>query len=81
MCKIGTDKEVKLCQPRRKSAKVKVDACIAPLVQMLNDYGIVTSGACCGHGKTTGWVMCRQDGEQYELKTKISEPEDERKVR
>ena len=41
MCKWGTDKEV-----------TKVDACIAPLVQMLNDYGIETIACCCGHGKT-----------------------------
>lgn len=32
----------------------KVDACIAPLVQMLNDYGIETLGCCCGHGKEDG---------------------------
>ena len=29
---------------------VKVDSCIAPLVQMLNDYGIKTRYSCCGHG-------------------------------
>ena len=29
-----------------------IDACIAPLVQMLNDYGIETIACCCGHGKT-----------------------------
>lgn len=35
---------------RRKG--IKVDACLAPLVQMLNDYGIETIACCCGHGKT-----------------------------
>ena len=28
-----------------------IDSCIAPLVQMLNDYGIETIASCCGHGK------------------------------
>ena len=30
-----------------------VDSCIAPLVQMLNDYGIKTISCCCGHGKVS----------------------------
>lgn len=29
-----------------------IDSCIAPLVRMLNDYGIRTMSCCCGHGKT-----------------------------
>lgn len=28
-----------------------VDSCIAPLVQILNDYKIRTRSSCCGHGK------------------------------
>lgn len=28
-----------------------IDSCIAPLVQMLNDYKIKTVSSCCGHGK------------------------------
>lgn len=54
MCKWGTDKEVKLCEPKMisKRTKIKVDSCIAPLVQMLNNYGIKTESCCCGHGKT-----------------------------
>lgn len=53
MCKWGTDKEVMLCKPLPISGRkmVKVDACIARLVQTLNDYGIETIGCCCGHGK------------------------------
>lgn len=30
---------------------VEVDACIAPLLQALNDAGIQTIDSCCGHGK------------------------------
>jgi len=29
---------------------VKVDSCIASLVQILNDYKIKTRYSCCGHG-------------------------------
>lgn len=36
----------------------KIDACLAPLVKMLNEYGIKTCACCCGHGKTKkSWVM------------------------
>lgn len=53
MCEYGTDKEVILCKPRENGMKtVKVDSCIAPLIQILNDYGIETVSSCCGHGKT-----------------------------
>ena len=54
MCKWGTDKEVTLIKPKpfSRQKKIKVDACIAPLVQILNDYGIETIACCCGHGKT-----------------------------
>jgi len=54
MCKWGIDKEITLCKPLpiSKKKKIKVDACIAPLVQALNDYGIETIACCCGHGKT-----------------------------
>jgi len=54
MCKWGTDKDVFLMKVKPFSGRreIKVDACIAPLVQMLNDYGIETVACCCGHGKT-----------------------------
>jgi len=55
MCKWGTDKDVLLMKQKLFSGRIetKVDACIAPLVQMLNNYGIETIACCCGHGKTT----------------------------
>lgn len=54
MCKWGTDKDVFLMKVKPFSGRreIKVDACIAPLVQMLNDYGIETIACCCGHEKT-----------------------------
>jgi len=47
-------KEVKLNKPDYLSncLIVPVDACLAPLIQMLNDYGIETMACCCGHGRT-----------------------------
>jgi len=54
MCKLGSDTGVTLYKSRENGMKtVKVDSCIAPLVQMLNDYGIQTIACCCGHGKTS----------------------------
>ena len=54
MCKLGSDTEVTLYKSRENGMKtVKVDSCIAPLIQMLNDYGIQTIACCCGHGKTS----------------------------
>jgi len=50
MCEWGIDKEINLCGPVER--KIKVDACLAPLVQMLNDFGIETIACCCGHGKS-----------------------------
>jgi len=53
MCKWGKNKDVTLIKAKLFSGRkrIKVDACIAPLVQMLNDYGIETIACCCGHGK------------------------------
>ena len=53
MCQWGTDTLVDLCAPTPVQGRtiIKVDSCIAPLVQMLNDYGIKTTASCCGHGK------------------------------
>ena len=34
-----------------------VDACIAPIVQALNDAGIYTANCCCGHGATDGEII------------------------
>ncbi len=39
-----------------------IDACLAPLVQALNDAGALTASCCCGHGETDGSVILH-DGE------------------
>lgn len=74
MCKRGTDAIVTLNRPRPISGRteIAVDACIAPLVQILNDYGVHTVGCCCGHGNAPGVVHYMHDGEQRELFLKES---------
>ena len=77
MCKWGTDKEISLYMPtlvQRRTA-VLVDACIAPLVQMLNDYKVMTTESCCGHGKTQGRIGLG-DGQFILLPLKPVDPED-----
>ncbi len=58
MCKWGTDKKVTLCKPLKYSNRVtiKVDSCIASIVQALNDSGIQTVASCCGHNKRPGTI-------------------------
>lgn len=36
--------------------EVGIDECIAPLIQALNDAGVVTVASCCGHGKGPGRI-------------------------
>ena len=59
MCQSRNSTKIKLCQPNLHSGKTEVwvDKCIAPLIQMLNDYGVRTIGCCCGHGKWKGSVF------------------------
>lgn len=75
MCKWGTDALVKLAHPMPVSGRTEivVDACIAPLVQMLNDYGVHTTGCCCGHENGPGSILYEQDGNTHELRLPISE--------
>lgn len=58
MCEHGTDVLV-----RTLAGRVKVDRCIAPTVQALNDAGVVTVASCCGHGKMHG-VISLKDGRE-----------------
>lgn len=74
MCRRGTDALVKLNRPRPVSGRAEtlVDACIAPLVQALNDAGVETLGCCCGHGREPGSVLFYQDGEARELRLDLA---------
>ena len=46
-----------------------VDACIAPIVQALNDAGIYTANSCCGHGKSDGSIVLH-DGRELIIRDK-----------
>ncbi len=58
MCQWGSEEYITLNKPRPISGRIAipVDKCIAPLVQLLNDYGVRTIGCCCGHGKGPGFI-------------------------
>lgn len=43
-----------------------VDACLAPMIQALNDAGIYTTNCCCGHGKSNGKIYLH-DGRVLEI--------------
>lgn len=45
--------------PRPDGNKRGIDACIAPIVQALNDAGVGTAASCCGHGKRPGRITLR----------------------
>ena len=80
MCKWGT--QVKRMLPvqaafsrtgKRYVREWPIDACIAPLVDALNDAGIATAASCCGHGKGPGHIVT-EDGRVLEIH-KLSEYE------
>jgi len=66
MCNIRNKTIVPLCKPRENSRLkyAKVDACIAPIVALLNLHGIQTYGACCGHGKYKPSIIIKVDGKK-----------------
>lgn len=75
MCKWGTDASVTLSRPMPISGRtaIPVDACLAPLIQVLNDYGVHTIGCCCGHDQIGGSVRYEQDGQEYEIQLNAPE--------
>jgi hypothetical protein len=63
MCEWGNEEKLLVPMPAELShtgqfrwAIKGVDACIAPLVQALNEAGVYTANCCCGHGKAPGWI-------------------------
>lgn len=49
------------CTGEERWKYAKVDKCIAPIVQALQNQRIYMRGSCCGHGKGDGEIML-QDG-------------------
>lgn len=65
MCEHGTPPiQVRLSKPRSDGrTHAPVDACVAPLVQALNDIGFLTTSSCCGHGRRPG-IISLADGRE-----------------
>ena len=68
MCDWGNTQQVKVkicayhsCTGKPKWKLVKIDSCIASLVEALQQGGIDMSSSCCGHGKYPGFIEL-QDG-------------------
>ena len=68
MCEWGTEVVVNVnipadlaCTGETYWKEAKIDACIAPIVDALQQGGIDMRGSCCGHGKTNGHIEL-QDG-------------------
>lgn len=59
MCEQGTYESVKIGEVMLNT----IDACIAPIVQALNDAGIETIASCCGHGKIFGSIVLKDKRE------------------
>lgn len=73
MCKHGDTVELLVTVPARLSSDGKayrglksIDRCIAPIVEALNNAGIMTANSCCGHGKGPGGIFLH-DGRYLEI--------------
>lgn len=68
MCLPGETKEILVKIPRDLNCwaltcwkYAKIDKCIAPIVEALQNGGIDMRGSCCGHGRAPGHIEL-QDG-------------------
>lgn len=73
MCEWGTSLPIYVIRRNNDSIPdgwhlIYVDACIAPVVQTMNNLGILTVGCCCGHGKTNATVLVELESEELMLK-------------
>lgn len=74
MCKKGNNEVIKLRIPADLSSTgmaymkwVKIDRCIAGIVEALQKGGIDMRGSCCGHGECDGSIFL-QDGRRLIIK-------------
>lgn len=68
MCEWGNEKKVWVRIPAPLShtgyarwKRVKIDACLAPIVKAMRNMGVKTTYSCCGHGKGDGIIICEDD--------------------
>ncbi|MCK5127916.1 MAG: hypothetical protein KAR42_16785 [candidate division Zixibacteria bacterium] len=54
------------CSGKEKWKNIKIDKCIAPIVEALQKGGIDMRGSCCGHGKGPGEINL-QDGRTIKI--------------
>jgi hypothetical protein len=68
VCFYGAYKLVNVINSNQMNKCVKVDACIAEEIKVLNTNGIVTIGCCCSHG-TAGHIfeILNSDGKWKEI--------------
>ena len=66
MCEWGNTTKIKLMKLQRGSMYADVDACIAQIVQALNNAGIETIASCCGHNRINGNIVLG-DGRVLEI--------------
>jgi len=57
MCKWDSDIPVII-----KGKEVKIDSCLAILIDEMNRAGIETLASCCGHFKTPGIIAIKNGG-------------------
>ena len=53
-----------------------IDSCIGDLVGFLNDSGTKTLSSCCGHGRTDGYIWCK---DKLIILSKETDPEEVKK--
>jgi hypothetical protein len=86
MCKWGTHTMVCVripadlsCSGRAKWKRMRIDSCIADIVEALQKGGINMRGSCCGHGKGDGSIelddgrvlVIRKGGDNYAIMSKV----------
>jgi hypothetical protein len=57
------------CSGRAKWKRMRIDRCIAPIVQALQEGGINMRGSCCGHGRGDGEIELADGRKLTLLKT------------
>lgn len=74
MCDHGNERLLLVPMPAELSHTGKfrwvtkgVDQCIAPIVEALNNAGVLTANSCCGHGERDGSILLH-DGREIIIK-------------
>jgi hypothetical protein len=73
VCKWGDTAQVPVtiqahlsCTGEERKKVAKIDRCIAPIVEALEQGGIMMLASCCGHGKAVGHIHLA-DGRVLEI--------------